>query len=86
MRGGEPPPQTVEVAAGGKSRLDLRLPLPSQPVSRFEKRMETKLNQAISKYGKLAKAKLAGNGEPEDQLRTPFEGLLADLADRKSVV
>ena len=43
--------------------------------------METKLNQAISKYGKLAKAKLAGNGEPEDQLRTPFEGLLADLAE-----
>jgi hypothetical protein len=38
---------------------------------------------AISKFGKSAKAKLhnpTASGEPEDQLRAPFEQLLADFA------
>ncbi|MBI1292681.1 N-6 DNA methylase [bacterium] len=43
--------------------------------------MASTLEQAISEYGRLAKAKLAGSGEPEDQLRAPFEGLLSDLAE-----
>lgn len=39
---------------------------------------------AVSTYGAMAKAKLtnvAAKGEPEDQLRAPLEGLLADLAE-----
>jgi hypothetical protein len=42
----------------------------------------TSLNEAISRFGSTAKAKLAGHGasgEPEDQLRAPFEALLADI-------
>jgi Type ISP C-terminal specificity domain/N-6 DNA Methylase len=40
------------------------------------------LNEAISSFGVAVKAKLAGQGalgEPEDQLRAPFEALLADV-------
>jgi len=44
-------------------------------------RMGSTLEQAISEYGRMAKAKLIGSGEPEDQLRAPFEGLLSDLAE-----
>lgn len=46
--------------------------------------MEFTLSQAVSKFGKAAKAKLtsvAAAGEPEDQLRIPFEELLLDLAE-----
>lgn len=41
------------------------------------------LADAVSKFGKAAKAKLTSptaSGEPEDQLRAPFEQLLADVA------
>lgn len=41
------------------------------------------LNDAISTFGAAAKAKLANpsaTGAPEDQLRAPFEQLLADFA------
>jgi len=46
--------------------------------------MKFTLSQAIGKFGKAAKAKLtsvAAAGEPEDQLRAPFEELLLDLAE-----
>ncbi len=43
--------------------------------------MKSSFEKAVSEYGRLAKAKLGGGGEPEDQLRAPFEGLLSDLAD-----
>lgn len=42
------------------------------------------LNTAISQFGMDVKAKLANpgaDGEPEDQLRAPLEGLFADLAE-----
>ncbi len=45
--------------------------------------MKSTLQSAISRFGLAAKAKLdnpAATGEPEDQLRAPFEQLLADLA------
>ena len=45
--------------------------------------MALTLADAISKFGKSAKAKLqnpTAPGEPEEQLRAPFEQLLADLA------
>ena len=41
------------------------------------------IEQAVSRFGAAAKAKLANaaaTGEPEDQLRAPFEQLLADVA------
>lgn len=41
------------------------------------------LRKAIARYGKAAKEKLtnpSAKGEPEDQLRAPFEHLLVDLA------
>ncbi len=41
------------------------------------------LEQVISAFGQSAKSKLASaavQGEPEDQLRAPFEQLLADMA------
>ena len=46
--------------------------------------MKPTLNGAISAFGAAAKAKLANpaaTGQPEDQLRSPFEQLLADLAE-----
>ena len=46
--------------------------------------MASTLQAAVSRYGSLAKAKLgdiAASGEPEDQLRAPFEALLADLTE-----
>lgn len=45
--------------------------------------MASSLEAAVSKYGADAKAKLsnpAAAGQPEDQLRSPFEQLLKDLA------
>jgi len=45
--------------------------------------MTLTLADAVSKFGKSAKAKLqnpTASGEPEDQLRAPFEQLLKDLA------
>lgn len=45
--------------------------------------MKATLSEVISAFGAKAKAKLANpaaSGEPEDQLRAPFEQLLADLA------
>jgi hypothetical protein len=42
----------------------------------------TSLSDAISRFGVAVKAKLAGqgaSGEPEYQLRAPFETLLADV-------
>jgi len=41
------------------------------------------LDQVVSKFGHAAKVKLASaavRGQPEDQLRAPFEQLLADMA------
>jgi hypothetical protein len=46
--------------------------------------MKLTLTEAIAKFGKAAKAKLASiaaTGEPEDQLRAPFEELLLDLTE-----
>lgn len=46
--------------------------------------MTLNLSSALSAFGSAAKAKLANpgaTGEPEDQLRAPFEQLLADLAE-----
>src|SRR5581483_8093027 len=46
--------------------------------------MKRTLNSAIAAFGAHAKEKLANpaaTGQPEDQLRAPFEQLLADLAD-----
>jgi len=43
---------------------------------------------AVSKYGAEAKEKLSNpgaRGEPEDQLRSPFEGLFADLAEARGI-
>jgi hypothetical protein len=42
------------------------------------------LESAIAAYGRAAKAKLSAaavRGEPEDQLRSPVERLLADLSE-----
>ena len=42
------------------------------------------LDEAVSRFGASLKAKLSGqgvSGAPEDQLRAPFEQLLADLAE-----
>jgi hypothetical protein len=44
--------------------------------------MAQSLRDAISRFGAAVKAKLAGqgaSGEPEDQLRAPFEALLNDI-------
>jgi hypothetical protein len=46
--------------------------------------MKPTVEMAISKFGAAAKAKLANpaaTGQPEDQLRSPFEQLLADIAE-----
>ncbi len=46
--------------------------------------MKTTIQSAVSAFGAAAKAKLANpgaSGEPEDQLRAPFEHLLLDLAE-----
>ncbi len=46
--------------------------------------MDLTLPSAVATFGARAKAKLANpaaSGEPEDQLRAPFEQLLADLAE-----
>lgn len=46
--------------------------------------MPLTLPSAFSTFGAAAKAKLSNpgaSGEPEDQLRAPFEQLLADLAE-----
>jgi hypothetical protein len=46
--------------------------------------MTLTLSGAIGEFGKAAKAKLkniAASGEPEDQLRAPFEALLLDLTE-----
>jgi len=46
--------------------------------------MRLTVGEAISKFGSKAKDKLANpstTGRPEDQLRSPFEQLLADIAD-----
>lgn len=46
--------------------------------------MKLTIDSAIAIFGAKAKEKLsnpAATGQPEDQLRTPFEHLLADLAD-----
>src|SRR5438094_624432 len=46
--------------------------------------MKLTVQSAVSAFGALARQKLANlaaTGEPEDQLRTPFERLLADMAE-----
>jgi hypothetical protein len=46
--------------------------------------MTGKLSPAISSFGRAARTKLANpsaTGGPEDQLRAPFESLLADIAE-----
>lgn len=46
--------------------------------------MTQTLEQIVSKFGQVTRAKLASaslQGEPEDQLRAPFEHLLLDLAE-----
>ena len=46
------------------------------------------LNEAVSEFGKEAKASLsavAASGQPEDQLRTPFVGLLKALAPEAGI-
>jgi hypothetical protein len=46
--------------------------------------MKLSLDAAVSKFGAAVKAKLtnvAASGEPEDQLRAPFETLASDLAE-----
>ena len=51
--------------------------------------MKVTLQSAIASFGASAKAKLANpaaSGEPEDQLRTPFEQLLSDLAELCSLL
>jgi hypothetical protein len=48
------------------------------------KAMELTLDKAIANFGAKTKEKLANpaaTGQPEDQLRAPFEHLLADLAE-----
>ena len=46
--------------------------------------MKPTIDSALAAFGSAAKAKLANpgaTGEPEDQLRAPFEQLLADVAE-----
>ena len=46
--------------------------------------LKTTVEAAIAAFGAAAKPKLANlaaSGEPEDQLRAPFEQLLGDLAE-----
>jgi hypothetical protein len=46
--------------------------------------MNETLDSAVARFGATAKDKLANLGavgQPEDQLRAPFERLLADIAD-----
>ncbi len=50
--------------------------------------MNGELSVAISAFGLAAKTKLANpsaTGEPEDQLRSPFEGLLGDMAELANI-
>src|SRR5258708_6322806 len=50
--------------------------------------MKLTVNSAIAAFGAKAKEKLANlgaTGQPEDQLRAPFEHLLAELAELTSV-
>lgn len=50
--------------------------------------MKLTIQSAISRYGAAAKRKLANiaaAGEPEDQLRAPFELLLTDMAELASI-
>lgn len=45
--------------------------------------MKQTLDQVVSKFGQSATSKLASpavQGQPEDQLRAPFEQLLTDMA------
>ena len=52
------------------------------------KKTKLTLESAISTFGRTASEKLsniAASGEPEDQLRAPFEVLLADLAELSGV-
>ena len=45
--------------------------------------MNLSIEAAVSDFGKAAKSKLtnpAASGQPEDQLRAPFERLLEDVA------
>jgi hypothetical protein len=47
-----------------------------------ELQLEPSIADAVSRFGKAATAKLSNpvvSGEPEDQLRAPFETLLADI-------
>ena len=51
--------------------------------------MALSIEEAVSKFGDRAKAKLANpaaSGQPEDQLRSPFEALLADMAGIASIL
>ncbi len=50
--------------------------------------MKRSFESAISAFGAAAKQKLANvgaSGEPEDQLRAPFEGLLKEIAERVGI-
>ena len=50
--------------------------------------MGLSIEEAVSRFGERAKAKLANpaaSGQPEDQLRSPFEVLLSDVADVVSI-
>ena len=50
--------------------------------------MKLTVNSAIASFGAKAKEKLANpaaSGQPEDQLRAPFEHLLAELAELSSI-
>src|SRR5271170_5278612 len=50
--------------------------------------MKTIFSSAISAFGQVAKTKLANpsaSGEPEDQLRAPFETLLGDMAELANI-
>ena len=52
--------------------------------SGFSVQIKTTINSAIAAFGAKTKEKLsnpAAMGQPEDQLRAPFEHLLADLAE-----
>jgi hypothetical protein len=50
--------------------------------------MPLTLKSAIAAFGTSIKKKLsnpAASGQPEDQLRAPFEGLLVDLAELSNI-
>jgi hypothetical protein len=54
-----------------------------------ESQVKPCIADAVSRFGKAATAKLsnpAATGEPEDQLRAPFEGLLTTAALRAAGV